>query len=67
FDHSLGSYVEDWDMWLSIAKHSPFAVIKEPLSITASMLIAVQPTGKRWRRATPKSLRKLSPLRHHSS
>ncbi|MEO1395326.1 MAG: glycosyltransferase family A protein [Cyanobacteria bacterium J06634_5] len=31
FDHSLGSYVEDWDMWLRIAKHSPFAVIKEPL------------------------------------
>lgn len=31
FDKSLGSYVEDWDMWLRIAKRYPFAVIKSPL------------------------------------
>ena len=31
FDKSLGSYVEDWDMWLRIAKQYPFAVVEEPL------------------------------------
>lgn len=31
FDDHLGSYVEDWDMWLRIASYYPFQVIKEPL------------------------------------
>ncbi|PIG94123.1 glycosyltransferase family A protein [Gloeocapsopsis sp. IPPAS B-1203] len=31
FDRNLGSWVEDWDMWLRIASSYPFAVIKEPL------------------------------------
>jgi glycosyltransferase involved in cell wall biosynthesis len=32
FDHqNLGSYVEDWDMWLRIASRYPFKVLKEPL------------------------------------
>jgi glycosyltransferase involved in cell wall biosynthesis len=31
FDQNLGSFVEDWDMWLRIAKIYPFKVIKEPL------------------------------------
>ncbi|MBE9188820.1 glycosyltransferase family 2 protein [Gloeocapsopsis crepidinum LEGE 06123] len=31
FDRNLGSYVEDWDMWLRIAARYPFKVIKEPL------------------------------------
>lgn len=32
FDQNLGSYVEDWDMWLRLALDYPFAVIKEPLT-----------------------------------
>lgn len=31
FDRNLGSYVEDWDMWLRIAPNYEFKVIKEPL------------------------------------
>jgi glycosyltransferase involved in cell wall biosynthesis len=31
FDTNLLSYIEDWDMWLRLAKHYQFAVIKEPL------------------------------------
>ncbi len=31
FDQNLGSYAEDWDMWLRIAWNYPFAVCKEPL------------------------------------
>ncbi|GAB1545033.1 glycosyltransferase [Scytonema sp. NUACC21] len=31
FDRNLGSYVEDWDMWLRIASKYPFKVVKEPL------------------------------------
>jgi glycosyltransferase involved in cell wall biosynthesis len=31
FDCNLNS-VEDWDMWIRIAKHYPFALIREPLS-----------------------------------
>ncbi|MDJ0842745.1 glycosyltransferase family 2 protein [Crocosphaera sp.] len=31
FDKNLGSFVEDWDMWLRIAVVYPFKVIKEPL------------------------------------
>jgi len=31
FDSNLGSFVEDWDMWLRIAKSYPFQVVKEPL------------------------------------
>ncbi|MDJ0508850.1 MAG: glycosyltransferase family A protein [Crocosphaera sp.] len=31
FDQNLGSFVEDWDMWLRIAVEYPFKVIKEPL------------------------------------
>ena len=31
FDRNLGSYVEDWDMWLRMATHYPFKVVKEPL------------------------------------
>lgn len=31
FDCNLGSFVEDWDMWLRIAKHYPFKVVKQPL------------------------------------
>jgi glycosyltransferase involved in cell wall biosynthesis len=31
FDRHLGSYVEDWDMWLRIASRYPFKVVKEPL------------------------------------
>lgn len=40
FDCNLGSFVEDWDMWLRIARTYPFKVIKEPLTyyrqVTAS-------------------------------
>ena len=32
FDCNLGSFVEDWDMWLRIARTYPFKVIKEPLT-----------------------------------
>ncbi len=31
FDCNLGSYVEDWDMWLRMASRYPFKVVKEPL------------------------------------
>jgi glycosyltransferase involved in cell wall biosynthesis len=31
FDRNLGSYLEDWDMWLRIASRYPFKVVKEPL------------------------------------
>jgi glycosyltransferase involved in cell wall biosynthesis len=31
FDQNLGSYVEDWDMWLRMASRYPFKVVKEPL------------------------------------
>ncbi len=31
FDSNLGSFVEDWDMWLRIAKFYHFGLIKEPL------------------------------------
>lgn len=32
FDQNLpSSYAEDWDMWLRIASHYPFKVVKEPL------------------------------------
>lgn len=31
FDRNLRSFVEDWDMWLRIANHYSFKVIKEPL------------------------------------
>jgi len=31
FDRNLGSFVEDWDMWLRIASRYAFKVIKEPL------------------------------------
>ena len=31
FDCNLGSFVEDWDMWLRIAKHYQFKVVKKPL------------------------------------
>jgi glycosyltransferase involved in cell wall biosynthesis len=31
FDCNLGSFVEDWDMWLRIARTYPFKVVKEPL------------------------------------
>jgi GT2 family glycosyltransferase len=31
FDRNLGSYVEDWDMWLRIASKYHFKVVKEPL------------------------------------
>jgi glycosyltransferase involved in cell wall biosynthesis len=31
FDRDLGSFVEDWDMWLRIANHYQFKVVKEPL------------------------------------
>jgi glycosyltransferase involved in cell wall biosynthesis len=31
FDCNLGSFVEDWDMWLRIANHYQFKVVKQPL------------------------------------
>ena len=31
FDVNLDSYVEDWDMWLRIARDYTFAVVREPL------------------------------------
>lgn len=31
FDRNLGSYIEDWDMWLRLATDYPFKVVKEPL------------------------------------
>lgn len=31
FDRNLRSFVEDWDMWLRLAPHYPFKVVKEPL------------------------------------
>lgn len=31
FDRNLGSFVEDWDMWLRIASRYLFKVVKEPL------------------------------------
>lgn len=31
FDQNLRSFVEDWDMWLRIAIHYPFQVVREPL------------------------------------
>lgn len=31
FDPNLGSFLEDWDMWLRIASQYPFQVIQEPL------------------------------------
>ncbi|MBD2531228.1 glycosyltransferase family 2 protein [Nostoc flagelliforme FACHB-838] len=31
FDRNLGSYLEDWDMWLRMASRYPFKVVKEPL------------------------------------
>ncbi|MEH1816780.1 MAG: glycosyltransferase family A protein [Nostoc sp.] len=31
FDCNLGSYLEDWDMWLRMASRYPFKVVKEPL------------------------------------
>lgn len=31
FDRNLDSYVEDWDMWLRIAKSYPFTVVNEVL------------------------------------
>jgi glycosyltransferase involved in cell wall biosynthesis len=31
FDCNLGSFVEDWDIWLRIANHYQFKVVKEPL------------------------------------
>jgi glycosyltransferase involved in cell wall biosynthesis len=31
FDGNLGSFVEDWDMWLRIARTYPFKVVQEPL------------------------------------
>lgn len=31
FDSNLGSFVEDWDMWLRIANYYQFKVVKEPL------------------------------------
>ncbi len=31
FDLNLGSFVEDWDLWLRIAAKYPFKVIQEPL------------------------------------
>lgn len=31
FDCNLGSFVEDWDMWLRIAQYYPFKVVKKPL------------------------------------
>ncbi|MBD2449489.1 glycosyltransferase family 2 protein [Nostoc sp. FACHB-152] len=31
FDRNLGSYLEDWDMWLRIASRYSFKVVKEPL------------------------------------
>ena len=31
FDCNLGSFVEDWDMWLRIADRYEFKVVKEPL------------------------------------
>jgi glycosyltransferase involved in cell wall biosynthesis len=31
FDDNLGSFVEDWDMWLRIARIYQFGVVKEPL------------------------------------
>ena len=32
FDQNLGSYVEDWDMWLRLALDYPFEVIEESLT-----------------------------------
>lgn len=31
FDCNLGSFVEDWDMWLRIARHYQFKVVQQPL------------------------------------
>ncbi|NJK40775.1 MAG: glycosyltransferase family 2 protein [Acaryochloridaceae cyanobacterium SU_2_1] len=31
FDTELGSFLEDWDMWLRIASYYSFGVVKEPL------------------------------------
>lgn len=31
FDRNLGSFVEDWDMWLRIANYYQFKVVKQPL------------------------------------
>lgn len=31
FDRNLGSYVEDWDMWLRLATRYHFKVVQEPL------------------------------------
>jgi glycosyltransferase involved in cell wall biosynthesis len=31
FDRNLRSYVEDWDLWLRMAPHYDFKVVKEPL------------------------------------
>jgi glycosyltransferase involved in cell wall biosynthesis len=31
FDENLRSYIEDWDMWLRLAPHYSFRVVKKPL------------------------------------
>lgn len=74
FDQTLDSYVEDWDMWLRVAKQYPFAVIKEPLVYNRKYPDSFSTHWKKMAKGFPKVLEKafasappeLAHLKHRS-
>ncbi len=64
FDCSLNS-VEDWDMWIRIAEHYPFALIREPLSyyrqVPNSMSKNCQVMEKAFHTVIEKAFKSVSP------
>lgn len=74
FDQSLDSYVEDWDMWLRIAKQYPFAVVKKSLVYNRKYPGSCSTHWKKMAKGCPKVLEKafasappeLAHLKHRS-
>lgn len=69
FDRHLDSYVEDWDMWLRVAKKYPFTVVKESLVYNRKYSGSLSTRWKKMAQSFPKVIEKAfksapSELRH---
>ena len=58
FDINLDSYVEDWDMWLRIARDFNFAVVREPLVYNRKYSGSLSTHWKKMESSFPKVIEK---------
>jgi len=58
FDRNLDSYLEDWDMWLRIAKRYPFTVVNETLVYNRKYSGSLSTQWRKMEQSFPKVIEK---------